>query len=107
MIIEYNVSEYKTETKQIEIEDTKNVFLKGTNPYNGSRTYFGIWTNDNGLSIVTVVNGQNIYYEHSKSGRVYTQCDIKEYLKNNKNVSVITKAEFKEQIKYIRLLLDI
>lgn len=35
MIIKYEITEYSSVTKEIDIPDTKNVFLKGTNPYDG------------------------------------------------------------------------
>lgn len=42
MVIEYETSKYIKEKQKIEINDTKNVFLQGTNPYDGLSTYFGI-----------------------------------------------------------------
>lgn len=51
MIIEYEVSKFIKEKGKFEIEDTKNVFLQGLNPYDGLPTYFGIWVNDKRLFI--------------------------------------------------------
>lgn len=107
MIIEYEKCEYKTETKQIDIEDTKNVFLQGTNQYVGLPTYFGIWNNKNTLVIVTITSYRTINYQRYLSTSLHTECDIEKYLKNNNNVKTITKEEFKKEIENIRELLEI
>ena len=107
MIIEYKNNNIKRESKKIEIENTKNVFLKGKNPYDGLDTYFGIWNNNNTLVIVTIISWRTIYYERYLNTSVYTACDIKKYLEQNKNVKVITKAEFKKQIDNIRSIMEI
>lgn len=107
MIIKYETSEYKTESMQIEIEDTKNVFLQGTNPYDGLPTYFGIWNNKGTLVIITIISWRTIKYQRWLNPDGYTECDIKEYLKNNRNVKTITKEEFKQQIQNIREILEI
>ena len=98
MVIDYEVDNYVKEKKSIEIEDNKNVFLKGTNPYDGLSTYFGIWTNTNYLSIVTIISNRCISYDCTTSKNVYTECDIKKYLSNNKNIKVISKAEFANKL---------
>ena len=107
MTIGYEVSEYTKEHKKIEIQDTKNVFLQGTNPYDGLPTYFGIWNNKGTLVIVTIISWRTINYQRWLSLNGYTESDIKEYIKNNKNVKTITKEEFKEQIQNIRQILEI
>lgn len=107
MILDYEVSEYKTETRQIEIEDTKNVFLQGTNPYDGLPTYFGIWENKGTLVFVTIIGWRTIKYERWLNTNGYTECNVKEYLKNNKNVKAISREEFKAQIQNIREILEI
>lgn len=99
MIIEYEVSNFVKEKRTIEIADTKNIFLKGTNPYDGLSTYFGIWTNKIYLSIVTLISDRCVSYDCTMNKNVYTECDIKKYLANNKNVKVISKAEFTEKLK--------
>lgn len=107
MIIQYEVSKYTKEHKQIEIQDTKNVFLKGTNPYDGLPTYFGIWNNKNTLVIATIISWRTIKYERWLSLSGYTESYIKEYLSQNKNVQVISKDEFKEQIDNVREIFEI
>ncbi len=107
MIIEYETSKYVKENQRIEIPDTKNVFLKGKNPYDGLDTYFGIWNNNNTLVIVTIISWRTIYYERYLNTSVYTACNIKKYLEQNENVKVITKAEFKKQIDNIRSIMEI
>ena len=107
MIIEYKTSKYVTEEKQLEIADTKNVFLKGRNIYDNLPTYFGIWPNGGCLSIVTIISYRTISYKNYLNPSLSTICDIQEYLKNSKDVKVIEKSEFKEQIEHITTILKI
>lgn len=107
MVIEYETSEYVKEIKKIEIPDTKNVFLKGRNTYDNLPTYFGIWVNDGGLSIVTIISYRNISYKYYMNTNIPTQCDIQEYLRYSKNIETISKDEFKEQINHIETILKI
>ena len=107
MIIEYKVSNFVEETKSFEIEDTKNVFLEGTNPYNGLSTYFGIWSNGNYLVIATIINGRCFSYDYSTNSSIYTENDIKKYLTNNKNVKVISKKVFAEQLNRFKEIIEI
>ena len=82
MIIEYETSKYVKEIHKIEIEDTKNVFLQGKNMWDNQDTFFGIWPNNNGLSIVTIISYRTIAYKHYLSTNLSTTNDIKEYFKN-------------------------
>ena len=107
MIIEYEINTIKRELKKLEIKDPKNVFLKGKNIYDNLPTYFGIWLNDGCLSIVTIISYCTISYKSYLNPNLSTKCDIQEYLKNSKNVRVIEKSEFKEQINLITKILKI
>lgn len=107
MVIEYETSTFVKETHQIEIKDTKNIFLKGTNPYDGLNTYFGVWTNKNYLVIATLISNHNISYEYSLDKNIYTSIDIKKYLENNKNVKIISKDEFRKQLHQTISLFEI
>lgn len=107
MVIEYEKDKFLKENHQIEIEDTKNVFLQGRNPYYRRNTYFGIWENKNYLVIATLISGRTISYEYSLDKNIYTECYIKEYLKSNNNVDVISKDIFKEELKQIKAILEI
>lgn len=107
MIIKYENNKYVKEMKEFEIEDPKNVFLQGTNPYDGLDTYFGIWKNNNTLVIVTIISYRNISYECWLNTNLYTEGEIKKYLRENNNVKTITKNEFKEQIDHIRSIIEI
>ncbi len=107
MKIKYTVGTYIKEEKELEIEDTKNIFLQGNNPYDGLNTYLGIWTNEKYLLIITLISGRNIRYEYSTNKNIYTYADIKEYLENNKNVKIISRDEFKEQLQKITSILKI
>lgn len=105
MIIKYKDDKYIKEKKEIEIEDTKNVFLKGRNKYDNLPTYFGIWENNGGLSIVTIISYRTISYKYYLHESIYTECDIREYLRNNKKVEIIEKDEFKEQLEHVNSIL--
>lgn len=107
MVIEYETSKYITEKQKIEIEDTKNVFLQGVNPYDGLNTYFGIWSNENGLSIVTLISNRCVSYEYSKNKSIHTECDIKKYLADNRKVKLIPKEIFIEQLNRIKEIIKI
>jgi len=107
MIIEYETSKYVKEYKKLEIEDTKNIFLKGRNIYDNLPTYFGIWVNNGALSIVTIISYRTITYAHYLNPNISTKCDIQEYLRNSDEVEIIEKDEFKEQINHIRLIMEI
>ena len=107
MIIEYSKDKFVKENHTIEIEDTKNVFLQGTNPYDGLPTYFGIWNNKGNLIFVTIISWRTISYQRWLSPNGYTESNIKDYLKNNRNVKTISREEFKKQIQNIRQILEI
>lgn len=107
MVIKYKTGRYLSENRKIEIKDTKNVFLKGRNPYDHLPTFFGIWINGNGLSIVTIVSYHTISYKYYFNIKLPTKCDIQNYLQNNDNVKIITKNEFKEQMDHVRSILKI
>ena len=107
MIIEYETCKCISEKQKIEIKDTQNVFLKGKNMYDNLPTYFGIWLNNGRLSIVTIISYRTISYKSYLNPSLSTKCDIQEYLKYSKDVQVIGKSEFKEQIKHITTILKI
>ena len=107
MLIKYTTSEYKTETRELEIEDTKNVFLQGTNPYDGLPTYFGIWQNKGTPVIVTIISWRTINYKRYLSTAVSPECDIKDYLNHNIDVKNISRDEFKKEISNIQKILEI
>lgn len=107
MVIECEKLKLSKEKYKIEIEDTKNVFLKGTNPFDNLDTYFGIWPNNGGLSIVTIISYRTITYKHYLNMNLSTICHIQEYLKNNDNVKIIQKDQFEKQINHIRSIFEI
>ena len=107
MIIEYEKNKYVTEIKQLEITDSKNVFLKGKNMYDNLPTYFGIWENNGGLSIVTIIRYCIISYKYYLSTNLSTVCDIQEYLKHNDSVVIIDRKEFEKQINHIKSIFEI
>ena len=107
MIIKYTTSKFINETKTIEIEDTKNIFLQGKNPYDNTNTYFGILENEQYLVIATIISNRSISYSYSTNKSVYTEADIKLYLHNNNNVTKISKDQFQEQLYKIKEIIKI
>ena len=107
MLIKYETSKYIKEKAQIEITDTKNVFLKGTNPYDGLNTYLGIWNKEKGIAIVNITSWRNISYKYYLSKTLSTENDIIQYLQYNNNIKIISKGEFKKEIDHIMSILEI
>ncbi len=107
MIINYVKNKFLKEEKLMEIENTKNVFLKGRNPYDGVSTYLGIWTNEKYLVIVTLISNRCISYEYSLDKRIYTELNIRKYLEDNDNVETISRDEFENQLKNIIEIFEI
>lgn len=107
MVIEYEKCKIIKENYKIEIDDTKNVFLKGKNPFDNLDTYFGIWPNKEGISIITIISYRTITYKHYLNTNISTIYDIQEYLKNNDNVKIIQKDQFEKQINHIRSIFKI
>lgn len=107
MIIEYEKNKYVTEIKQLEITDSKECIFKRQKYVCNLPTYFGIWENNGGLSIVTIIRYCIISYKYYLSTNLSTVCDIQEYLRNSNNVEIINKDEFKEQINYIKSIFKI
>lgn len=101
------VNNFKKANFNIEIEDFNNLFLKGIDPDNFLPTYFGIWINKSGLSIVTITGFRFVHYEHFNTTDVRTEFRIRDFLIKNINVHNIIKKEFKEQIKNVDLILEI
>ena len=107
MQVEYEVKKLCIEHKRIYIEDEYNVFLKGTNPYDGLDTYFGMWKNNDYFVIVTLISNRNISYQSYRTIPANTEKDIKEFLEHNRNVDIISKDQFQEQINKIRKIINI
>lgn len=108
MIISYETDKYIKEQHQMEIQDTKNVFLQGRCRYSRLVSYFGIWSNNNYLVIVTLRNNNCINYTfYSKDQNPCTETYIRQYLEENVNVDFISKDIFKEQLQKISLVLEI
>ena len=97
MIIEYTESHYINENHKIEIEDTKNIFLKGKSHYDKLDTYFGIWTNEKYL-IITTISKRNISYNYSLDKNGYTECDIQNFLRSNSDIQKISREQFKKEL---------
>lgn len=107
MVIEYKPSKVIKMNNKLEITDTKNVFLKGKNPDNWFDTFFGIWPNDRGLVVITIIGWHTIKCKCYLDSNVSTNGDIQMYLENNKDVEIIPKEDFKFQIENMRSVMEI
>ena len=105
--IEYEKSKFIKEKKDFELVDTKNIFLKGYNPYDGLKTFFGIWQNKYYLVIVTLISDRQISYDYSLDKGIYTDNYIRKYLEDNNYVETISKEQFREQFQKILKKLEI
>ncbi len=101
MIIKYEIDKFIKEISQIEIEDDKNVFIRGRNPYDGLNTYFGIWSNEEYIVIVTLISDRNVSYDYSLNKNIDTEKYIKKYLEFNRNAEIISKEEFNERLQKV------
>ncbi len=82
----------------LEIEDTRNCYLKGNDNLNGITNYLGIWTDKQGIKVVKIMNQITIAIECYKNKSVYTTTDIERFMKNNIRVKVISESEFRTEL---------
>jgi len=102
--ISYTKSKFVTETKEIEIEDIKNVYLEGRNGSNRA-CYLGIWINSQGLREVTITDG-NIHFSYSLSFTTGTGIAIKNFMENHNAVKTISKEAFFNKLNNIKAILE-
>ena len=106
MIIKYKTGNYEYKNNEIEIDDTKNCFLKGTNPYDGLDTFLGIWINNNKLIIAELISYRTISYQCWLSTSLYTESEIIKFCEHSKNVKIILKDDFKLELDRAKAILD-
>ncbi len=106
MIINYKKSKYVTEEFEIEIEDIYNCFLQGNSENKNITEYLGIYTTNEYLIIIKIEEYSNIKLENWSNKNLYTENDIKIFLKGHKEVKVITKEIFKNKLKEILKILE-
>lgn len=106
MIINYKKIKFVTEEFKFEIEDTHNCFLQGESENKNITEYIGIYTTNEYLLIIKIEEYSNIKLEHWLNKSVCTDNDIKNFLKEHKEVKVITKEIFKNKLNEILKILE-
>ena len=96
----------QTENISIEVENVKNCYLKGNDSLNGITNYLGIWTDKQGLKIVKIENQKTINIDSCINKNIYVDSDIKQFMKNNKKVEVISKEIFRKELDRIISILQ-
>jgi len=91
---------------EFEIEDIKNVFLKGQDSFNRT-VYFGMWQNQNGDGITANVEDRKIMFDYSRYGLTGSTVNAKKFLQANKKVEKISKEVFFNKLDSIKKILVI
>ncbi len=86
------------ERVELEIEDIKNSFLKGNDKLNNLTNYLGICIDNQHLKIIEIRNQRMISIECLRNVSCGTLCDIERFIRNNDNVKIISRNEFKNEL---------
>ena len=105
--MKYNESKYISKEKTIEIENPRNVFLKGTNIFDGLNTYLGIWINGEYLVKVTIMRSNCVYYEYLQEEYVSPESTINKYLEYNQDITTISREDFEKQLDKLKTIINI
>ena len=89
------------EIVSLEVEDVKNCYLKGNDSLNGITNYLGIWTDKQGLKIVKIENQKTINIDFCSNKNIYVDSDVKQFMKNNNKIEVISKEMFRTELDRI------
>lgn len=106
MLINYTKSKSIDEDYSFDIEDTHNCFLKGQRNDTNITEYLGIYTTKQYLLVVEIQNQINIIMQHWESKSVYTESDIRDFLKRHDAVKTITSDTFQHQLRNILEVLN-
>lgn len=98
--IYYKKSKFIQEEYEFEIKDTHNCFLQGQNEKNITE-FLGIYVTQKYLLIIEIQEQTNIIMKHYKNKSVYTNIDIKDFLRKHNKVKEISKKLFKEKLNNI------
>ena len=101
MKVNYTKSKFVKEEYQFEIEDIHNCFLQGQREDTNITEYLGIYKTQKYLLIIEIQNQTNIIMQHYENKGVYTDNDIRDFLKRHTKVKEITKNIFKSKLNNI------
>lgn len=93
------------EVIELNIEDTRNCYLKGNDTFDNKINYLGIWTDNIGLKVVEIRSQNMIGFDICQNKSVYTSVDIKKFMERNNNVQVISREFFRKELDRIIELL--
>lgn len=99
-MVKYEISKYITEEREININDTHNCFLCGTDEVYGRKSYLGIYSGtDKRLHAVVISGGCIAVNESTESHGIYTESYIRDFCKRNKNICEIERKTFEDKLK--------
>jgi hypothetical protein len=102
----YEKSKFVREEHEFEIEDMKNVFLKGRDSSFNRTVYLGIWQNQNGGGVTATIGDREIKFDYSRYGLSESTANIRKFLESNRKVEKISKDLFFEKLDNIKNLLS-
>lgn len=107
MLINYTKTKFIEEEHNFDIEDTHNCFLRGQREDTNITEYLGIYITRQYLMIIEIQNQTNVIMEHWKSKSIYTESNIRDFLKRHKAIEKITYNTFKHQLDSILEVLNV
>ena len=100
--VKYEVIKMVTEEKEINIEDTHNCFLCGTEESYGQNVYLGIYSGaDDRLHTVVINRGCITLNDSMGNHSVYTESYIRDFCKRNRNIHIIKREVFENELKQV------
>lgn len=107
MLISYTKTRFVEEKHSFDIEDTHNCFLKGQREDTNITEYLGIYTTEQYLLIIEIQNQTNIIMQHWESKSIYTESDIRDFLRKHEAVTNITLDTFRQQLNNILEVINV
>ena len=105
-IINYTKEKLLKEEYKIEIEDTKNVFLKGRTPQKNEEIYFGIWKkSENGNEVTATIKSRDIKFDYSIYGSIGSIVEIRHFIEANNKIEKISKDKFFKKLDTVKAIL--
>ena len=98
--IYYTKYRFIQEKYEFKVKDVHNCFLEGQNEKNIAE-FLGIYTTQKYLLVVEIQEQTNIIMQHYENKSVYTNMDIKDFLRKHNKVKEITENLFKKKLDNI------
>lgn len=94
-----------TEELEFEVEDIKNVFLKGQDKIYNRTVCFGLWQYKAGFKVVTI-SSDVITFDHSICSSENTSIDIKKFLQSHNSVEKISQQQFISRLSNVKWIFE-